>query len=106
MTLTASSAEPRLERMVRTVQAQARVPALSVALDRADRRVWTFQVGGTGRPGLGLDEHIRFRIGSVTKTFTSVLVMQCRDDGLLELDDPISTHLAVPARGELTVRRL
>ncbi len=36
-----------------------------------------------------------FRIGSVTKTFTAVLVMQCRDDGLLDLDDPIG---AAPRR--------
>lgn len=48
----------------------------------------------------------RFRIGSITKTFTAVLVMQCRDEGLLDLDDPVSAHLAVPAHGDLTVRRL
>ena len=30
-----------------------------------------------------------FRMGSVTKTFTAVLVMQCRDEGLLDLDDPV-----------------
>jgi hypothetical protein len=32
--------------------------------------------------------------------------MQCRDDGLLELDDPIERHLDVPAFGPLTIRRL
>ena len=32
--------------------------------------------------------------------------MQCRDDGLLDLDDPIGAHLDVPAHGELTIRRL
>jgi CubicO group peptidase (beta-lactamase class C family) len=95
----------RLERMTRQVQAEARVPALSVALHRADRPLWTFTVGGTG-DGTRLGADTRFRIGSVTKTFTAVLVMQCRDDGLLDLDDPIGRHLAVPAHGELTVRRL
>ncbi|WP_425412689.1 serine hydrolase domain-containing protein [Micromonospora halophytica] len=91
--------------MVRRVQAQARVPALAAALHRADRPLWTCQVGGTGNDtALGPDT--RFRIGSVTKTFTSVLVMQCRDDGLLDLDDPIGRHLDLPAHGDLTVRRL
>ena len=32
--------------------------------------------------------------------------MQCRDDGLLDLDDPIGKHLDVPAHGDATIRRL
>jgi len=87
------------ERMARRTQADARVPALSVALHRADRPLWTLQVGGAGQA-------TQFRIGSVTKTFTAVLVMQCRDEGLLELDDPVGAHLDLPAHGELPVRRL
>jgi hypothetical protein len=95
----------QLERIVRRTQADARVPALSVALHRADRPLWTFQVGTTGTDA-PLDLDTRFRIGSVTKTFTAVLVMQCRDDGLLDLDDQVGAHIDVPAHGELTVRRL
>ena len=96
----------RLARLVRRTQAQARVPALSVAVHRGDRPLWTMQVGDSGVPGEPLDADTRFRIGSVTKTFTAVLVMQCRDDGLIELDDPIGRHLDVPRHGELTIRRL
>ena len=40
-------------------------------------------------PSAPLDADTLFRIGSVTKTFTAVLVLQCRDDGLLDLDDPL-----------------
>ena len=75
---------------------------LSVAIHRADRPLWTF----TGRRRRRLDAGTQLRIGSVTKTFTAVLVMQCRDEGLLELDDPISRHLPVQAHGDLTVGRL
>ncbi|WBB66939.1 serine hydrolase domain-containing protein [Micromonospora sp. WMMD812] len=95
----------RLGRMVRRVQAQARVPAVSAALHRADRPLWTCAVGWTGND-TALDPQTRFRIGSVTKTFTAVLTLQCRDDGLLDLDDPVGRHLDLPAHGELTVRRL
>ncbi|RSM74542.1 penicillin-binding protein [Actinoplanes sp. ATCC 53533] len=98
--------QQRLERAVRKVQADARVPALSVALHRADRDLWTCTVGTSGNPEHPLEPGSRFRIGSVTKTFTAVLVMQARDDGLLELDDPISDHLDVPAHGTATIRRL
>ncbi|SCL67794.1 CubicO group peptidase, beta-lactamase class C family [Micromonospora citrea] len=97
--------DERLSRLVRAVQAQARVPAVSVALHRADRPLWTCVVGGTGND-TELGPGTRFRIGSVTKTFTAVLTLQCRDDGLLDLDDPLGRHLDLPAHGELTVRRL
>ncbi|WP_213454086.1 serine hydrolase domain-containing protein [Rhizomonospora bruguierae] len=91
--------------MVRAAQADHRVPGLAAALTRVDRPLWTLTVGGSGteRP---LDDDTRFRIGSITKTFTAVLVMQCRDDGLLDLDDPVDAHLEVPSHGELTIRRL
>ncbi|MDI1465591.1 serine hydrolase domain-containing protein [Catellatospora sp. KI3] len=101
-----ANANGALERLVRQVQAQARVPALSVALRRADRPVWMFQVGASGNPDAPLDAATPFRIGSITKTFTAVLVLQCRDAGLLDLDDPISTHVKVPAHGAMTIRRL
>ncbi|MET7836016.1 serine hydrolase domain-containing protein [Micromonospora sediminicola] len=95
----------RLDRMVRQAQAKGRIPAVSAALHRADRPLWTCAVGGTGND-TPLDAETVFRIGSVTKTFTATLVLQCRDDGLLDLDDPIGRHLNLPAHGELTVRRL
>ncbi|WP_433066962.1 serine hydrolase domain-containing protein [Dactylosporangium sp. CS-033363] len=86
--------------MARQVQSEARVPALSVAVHRADRPLWTFQVGA------GVDAGSQLRMGSITKTFTAVLVMQCRDEGLLDLDDQIARHLPVKAHGELTVGRM
>jgi CubicO group peptidase (beta-lactamase class C family) len=96
----------RYERAVRRVQHDARVPAVSVALHRADRELWTCTVGDSGNPEHPLSTDSRFRIGSVTKTFTAVLTMQARDDGLLDLDDPIAKHLDVPAHGDATIRRL
>lgn len=95
---TPDEVQRRYRRLVQRAQADGRIPALAVALHRADRPLWTCQIGG--EPGS------LFRIGSVTKTFTAVLVMQCRDDGLLELDDPIGQHLNIPAFGDATVRRL
>lgn len=100
------NANARYERAVRRTQAAGRIPALSVALHRADRDLWTCTVGTSGRPGHPLGADTRFRIGSVTKTFTATLVLQARDDGLLDLDDPIAKHLDVPAHGDATIRRM
>ncbi len=85
-------------RQAQRAQAELRIPALSVALHRADRPLWTHEIGALPQT--------LFRIGSITKTFTAVLVMQCRDEGLLGLDDPVARLLDLPAHGELTVRRL
>jgi CubicO group peptidase (beta-lactamase class C family) len=100
-----TTATETYERLVRRSQSENRVPALAAAVHRADRPTWTFEIGssGTDRP---LDSDTQFRLGSVTKTFTAILVMQCRDDGLLDLDDRLDAHLDLPAHGDLTVRRI
>jgi CubicO group peptidase (beta-lactamase class C family) len=90
--------EKTFERHVRLAQKRGRIPAVTAAVHRSDRPLWSFQIGA--------GDDTRFRIGSITKTFTAVLVMQCRDDGLLELDDPLAKHVDVPAHGELTIARL
>jgi CubicO group peptidase (beta-lactamase class C family) len=101
-----SGATARYERAARQAQATGRIPALTAALVRADREPWVCTVGDSGNPDHPLDADTRFRIGSVTKTFTAVLVMQARDEGLLELDQPVSAYLDLPAHGDATIRRL
>src|SRR5688500_10873505 len=34
-----------------------------------------------------------YRIASITKLFTSTAIMQLRDEGKLQLDDPVARHL-------------
>ena len=43
----------------------------------------------------GISETTRFRIGSVTKMFTAVVLSQLHADGLIYLDVPISTYLDI-----------
>lgn len=50
----------------------------------------------------------RYRIGSITKTFVSVVVLQLVGEGKVELDQPISRHLPglLPDGDRITVRML
>jgi D-alanyl-D-alanine carboxypeptidase len=50
----------------------------------------------------------RFRVGSVTKTFTAAIVLQLVDEGTLRLDDTLEKHVpgVVPRGDEITIRHL
>ena len=48
----------------------------------------------------------QYRIGSITKTFTAVLVMQARDAGLLSLDDRVGRYLGDVGYAEARLRQL
>jgi D-alanyl-D-alanine carboxypeptidase len=50
----------------------------------------------------------RFRVGSVTKTFTAAVVLQLVQEGAVRLDDPVSRYLPelVPRARGVTVRHL
>ena len=50
----------------------------------------------------------RFRVGSVTKTFTATIVLQLVDEGRLRLDSTLEDHVpgVIPRGAEITIRRL
>jgi D-alanyl-D-alanine carboxypeptidase len=49
----------------------------------------------------------KFRIASITKTFTSNMVLQLADEGKLELDDRLDKYLPeIPFSGQITLRQL
>lgn len=45
------------------------------------------------RPEQFLSPDTAFRPGSITKLLTATMVMQCVDDGLVDLDDPVTKHV-------------
>lgn len=71
-------------RLVR-VQRAGRLPSVVGGLIRDGVLVETV--------GIHADVSTAYRIGSITKTLTAVLVMQLRDEGLLRLGDPVGSHL-------------
>ena len=81
-------------------QGSGRLPSIVGGVLRAGELVWTGHAGDT--PGV----EQQYRIGSISKTLTAVLVMQCRDDGLLTLDDPVGTHLPETGYRDATLREL
>jgi D-alanyl-D-alanine carboxypeptidase len=63
--------------------------------------------GRADTSGTPLEPDDAFRIGSITKTFTAVMILQLVDEGRLGLDDPVSEYLPdAPQIDGVTVRQL
>jgi len=52
------------------------------------------------------DASTQYRIGSLTKTFVAVLVMRLRDEGRLDLADPLASYLDAGPAGDATIAQL
>ncbi|WP_217234900.1 serine hydrolase [Streptomyces sp. AC555_RSS877] len=93
-----------LSHRIAVAQAEGRVPSLVAAVVRDGRAVW--HGSRTSVEGHGPDENVQYRIGSITKTFTAVLVLRLRDEGALDLGDPLEKHLSSTGAGEATIAEL
>ncbi|MFG2569974.1 serine hydrolase domain-containing protein [Streptomyces sp. NPDC048567] len=89
---------------VATAQAEGRTPSLVAAVQRQGQVVW--EGARSCVDGHAPDSDTQFRIGSLTKTFTAVLVMRLRDEGLLGLADPLEKHLPGTGAGDVTIHQL
>ena len=86
-------------------QVEGRAPSLMAGVVRDGGLVWIDRTRQhrrrTRRP-----TDTQYRIGSITKPFTAVLVMRLRDEGLLDLDDRVDKHVPGTAVGDRTIREL
>ncbi|MFB9546361.1 serine hydrolase domain-containing protein [Micromonospora sagamiensis] len=92
----------RVETLVTTAQSTGRTPSLVIGVVRGGALAHLSVAGEHPRP----DADLQYRIGSISKTMTAVLVMQLRDAGRLALDDPLERHLPGTGVGTLTLRQL
>ena len=84
-------------RLVEQAFERGRFPGMVAATSRDGAVAWRRELGRTGTA---------YRIASITKTFTAVTVMQLRDAGRIDLDDPIGRHLPETPYAEHAIRRL
>lgn len=105
--MTVETARAAAQRLVDTRQSEKRLPSVSAAVFRGAETLW---YGAAGLANIAANEaptaDTQYRAGSITKTFTAVLVMQLRDAGSLDLDDRIGVHLPEARHGDPTIRRL
>ncbi|HEY2156112.1 MAG TPA: serine hydrolase [Isosphaeraceae bacterium] len=102
----------RLEGFIREEMEVHRLPAVSIALVEGKQIVWA-RGFGLARPaeGIGATAETVHRVGSVSKLFTDLAVMQLVERGELDLDAPVTRYLPDFAphgsfEGAITLRQL
>jgi CubicO group peptidase (beta-lactamase class C family) len=74
--------------------AQREQPGIAVGLIYDQSLIWSRGFGYANvAKRVPMTAQTICRIASITKLFTSTAIMQLRDDGLLQLDDPVKKHL-------------
>src|SRR6266516_528540 len=99
--------EERFARLTREAQREGRLPSLSAGVFRAGELVWSEAVGlADVEEGREATTDTQYAVASITKTFTASSVMQLRNEGKLDLDDPLERHLPQVSHGTLPLRRM
>lgn len=89
--------QPAAERLTKFIAREVRakkLPVLSIALVDDQRIVWARGFGfADPKAKIAATAETIYRVGSVSKLFTDVAVMQLVERGLLDLDAPITKYL-------------
>jgi CubicO group peptidase (beta-lactamase class C family) len=96
-----STARTLLARTAR-VQRGGRAPSLVAGVVRAGGLAWSAGRGDVPEP----HTDVQYRLGSISKTITAVVVMRLRDEGLVHLDDALDQHLPGTPFGDRTIGQL
>ncbi|MFV2021751.1 serine hydrolase domain-containing protein [Micromonospora sp. LOL_023] len=92
----------RIDAAVAEAQSRGRAPSITVGIVRGGRLLHVASAGAHPAP----HPDLQYRIGSITKTLTATLVLQLRDAGRLDLDDPLRRHLPDVPFDRITLRQL
>jgi CubicO group peptidase (beta-lactamase class C family) len=100
-------APERFRRLVLEAQSEGRLPSVSAAVFCAGEVIWDDAVGlADVEQEAEATRDSQYAVASITKTFTAASMLQLRDAGKLDLEDPLSRHIPEAAHGTPTLRRL
>ena len=97
----------RLETEIESHRRQRSIPGLSAAVVRDGEVAWAHGFGSADvERGVPAAPDTPYRIASLTKTFTSMLLLRCVERGRLDLDAPIRNYTAAIPEAGATVRHV
>jgi CubicO group peptidase (beta-lactamase class C family) len=87
-------------------QAAGHLPSIVAGVVRDGAVAWTGTYGHLAQPAGTDPDDVQFRIGSITKTFTAVLILQLVRDGRLDLAQPAADVLGPVGYADRSLRTL
>ena len=101
-----------IDAYIEAQQRELRIPGLALAIVQGDQIVHLKGFGVADPAGRPVTPQTPFMIGSVTKSFTALAIMQLVEQGKVELDAPVQRYLPwfrvadATASAQITVRHL
>jgi NADH:quinone reductase (non-electrogenic) len=101
-----------VDRYITKQMRSARIPGLALGIVRDDRIVYLKGYGDADSSGRAVTARTPFLIGSITKSFTALAVLQLVDAGKVDLDEPVQRYIPwfrtadSAASARITVREL
>ncbi|RPJ51341.1 MAG: class A beta-lactamase-related serine hydrolase, partial [Chloroflexi bacterium] len=100
-----------IDSYVESERQAARIPGMAAAIVQGDGQVYLKGYGSAGPDGRPVTPQTPFLLGSVSKSFTALAVMQLVEAGKIDLDAPIQRYLpwlefGSPGASSITARHL
>ena len=87
----------KLEKFIYEKVTQTRLPSTAAALVRNGEVIWTKAFGFRDlKNGLAATPETLYGIGSVTKSFTALAILQLAEQGKLKVSDPVEDYIKFP----------
>ncbi|MHA1308009.1 MAG: serine hydrolase [Candidatus Heimdallarchaeota archaeon] len=92
--MTEKTSFEEIEKMILTLMQQSKIPGLSLCVIKDDKEIYSSSFGATSlKENDPVTEDTLFGIGSITKSFTTMAIMQLAEQGKLDINDPINKYL-------------
>ncbi len=83
-----------IESLIITLMQQTKIPGLSLSVIQDDKEIYSASFGARSlKENQPVTNDTLFGIGSITKSFTTMAIMQLAEQGKLDINDPISKYL-------------
>ncbi len=96
-----------LDQIVQRWHERAWVPGVAVSVRQGDALTWSTAAGYADEDaGTPMQPDMSFSIASVTKPFVAATVLTLVEDGMVDLEDPLSDYVGFPTSGRVSIRQL
>jgi CubicO group peptidase (beta-lactamase class C family) len=92
-----SSSDPSLDSMIQSIMTANHIPGLQACVVRNDSVIWHGEYGWANvAKHWPVTDSTLFQLGSISKPFTSMALLQLWEAGLIDLDEDINNYLPSP----------